>query len=298
MNFNLLQVITNTVLEETDTDTDDSDIFESSSEDISDDSLEPGEIEPGEVISPDLFEQPYGCKHYLRLCSLEAPCCQKVYSCRICHDEEWEADYKKCHQLKRQEVTHIICTICQHRQTVSNNCELCGIQFAIYYCEVCRLYDDIDKGQFHCNKCGMCRIGGVDNFEHCDDCNICMKKETFDDHKCSNMKEAVCPICFGNLGDSVTPVSFLKCGHSIHHNCMLQLLKTSFKCPMCSKAMTDLTAYNMMMDAEVVATQMPADYDDVNVDILCNECQAKSLVKFHIVGHKCPDCGTYNTKKI
>ena len=31
----------------------------------------------------------------------------------------------------------------------------------------CRFYDDdVRKGQFHCDKCGICRVGGRDNFFH------------------------------------------------------------------------------------------------------------------------------------
>jgi hypothetical protein len=31
----------------------------------------------------------------------------------------------------------------------------------------CRFFDDdVRKGQFHCAKCGICRVGGRDNFFH------------------------------------------------------------------------------------------------------------------------------------
>lgn len=28
-----------------------------------------------------------GCKHYQRKCKLEANCCQKIVTCRFCHDD-------------------------------------------------------------------------------------------------------------------------------------------------------------------------------------------------------------------
>ena len=41
---------------------------------------------------------------------------------------------------------------------VANYCCHCGIQFGLYYfCAICNFYDDANKGQFHCEKCGICR---------------------------------------------------------------------------------------------------------------------------------------------
>lgn len=28
-----------------------------------------------------------GCKHYQRKCKLQANCCQKIVTCRFCHDD-------------------------------------------------------------------------------------------------------------------------------------------------------------------------------------------------------------------
>ena len=30
--------------------------------------------------------------------------------------------------------------------------------------------------QFHCDRCGICRVGGADNFFHCDTCGCCYSK--------------------------------------------------------------------------------------------------------------------------
>ena len=46
--------------------------------------------------------------------------------------------------------------VCMYVQ-VSNLCSECDLTFGKYYCEVCHLYDNKDKGQFHCDKCGLCR---------------------------------------------------------------------------------------------------------------------------------------------
>lgn len=43
-----------------------------------------------------------------------------------------------------------------------------------YTCLVCNLFDDEDKDQYHCDGCGICRIGGRTNFFHCEVCNMCL----------------------------------------------------------------------------------------------------------------------------
>lgn len=43
-----------------------------------------------------------------------------------------------------------------------------------YTCLICNLFDDEDKDQYHCEGCGICRIGGRNNFFHCEVCNMCL----------------------------------------------------------------------------------------------------------------------------
>lgn len=33
--------------------------------------------------------------------------------------------------------------------------------------------DDVSKETFHCDECGICRVGGRDNFFHCATCGSC-----------------------------------------------------------------------------------------------------------------------------
>ena len=42
---------------------------------------------------------------------------------------------------------------------------------------------------------------------------------------------------------------------------------------------------------------MPEEYRDMKVNILCNECLARSEVNFHFYGMKCGECGGYNTSR-
>ncbi len=127
--------------------------------------------------------------------------CGNVVKCRLCHDEVFNSatNPKTAHQLDRYKVTTIVCASCSTHQPVSNTCinPDCALTFARYFCPICRLYDDNEKGQWHCEGCGMCRVGGKDNFEHCYTCGFCAPIR---DHTCkakskSNLLDADCPIC-------------------------------------------------------------------------------------------------------
>ncbi|THU50456.1 hypothetical protein C4D60_Mb06t20410 [Musa balbisiana] len=87
------------------------------------------------------------------------------------------------------------------------------------------------------------------------------------------------------LFDSLKETSVLKCGHTIHFECFDEMLKHAqrYSCPVCSKS--------------IAATIMPEDYR-YKVWILCNDCNNVSEVFFHIVGHKCSHCLSYNTRTI
>ncbi|RMX37266.1 hypothetical protein pdam_00024270, partial [Pocillopora damicornis] len=88
-----------------------------------------------------------------------APCCKKYYNCRLCHND------KESHELDRKTVEAIKCLQCDSSQ------------------EICRLFDDTEKGQFHCSGCGICRVGGKENFFHCDRCDMCLGIQLKDSHK-------------------------------------------------------------------------------------------------------------------
>ena len=65
------------------------------------------------------------CEHYVRRCSLVAPCCNKVYVCRHCHNDA------ETHEMDRHAVKELICHECNQQQPVSQTCnnEACGITF-------------------------------------------------------------------------------------------------------------------------------------------------------------------------
>ena len=70
---------------------------------------------------------------------------------------------------------------------------------------MCNLYDDdLSKQQFHCDECGICRVGGRDNFFHCTVCGACYSVELRNNHVCvPNSMQRDCPICYEYLFDSL-----------------------------------------------------------------------------------------------
>ena len=112
----------------------------------------------------------FGCAHYKRNIKLQCSACNRWYTCRFCHDAEED------HMLNRKETKNMLCMLCGCAQPASEACSLCGERGAWYYCDVCKLWDDDpQKSIYHCNDCGICRVGqglGKDFF-HCKVSTIC-----------------------------------------------------------------------------------------------------------------------------
>ena len=157
------------------------------------------------------------CTHYSRKCLIVAPCCNEIFPCRICHDtkhvDDWRLDPEDQHAIDRRAITEIICVACQTRQLASNECSTCAISFAAYYCSVCHLWDDAGdtKGIYHCDGCGICRVGGQQNFIHCNVCNMCIGV-TNTDHACRAGDQGNCPICMESISTSRKPAMWMPCG--------------------------------------------------------------------------------------
>ncbi|XP_074641658.1 RING finger and CHY zinc finger domain-containing protein 1-like [Tubulanus polymorphus] len=235
----------------------------------------------------------FGCEHYKRKCSLVAPCCGRTYPCRICHNDEED------HELDRKHVEEVVCgdEKCKKRQMIQKTCQECGIIFGNYFCSVCRLFDDVDKQQFHCDGCGICRIGGKDNYFHCIKCDVCLHNNLKEKHKCvEKASRNNCPVCLEDLHTSREECSVLPCGHLLHRQCMHNMLKScNFGCAVCGQSMVDMKTVWEQMDDEIESTPMPDEYKDLHVQILCKDCHKESKVLFHVVGLKCKECGSYNS---
>ncbi|PKI41675.1 hypothetical protein CRG98_037928 [Punica granatum] len=218
----------------------------------------------------------YGCEHYRRRCRIRAPCCNQVFTCRHCHNEATSSlsNPKDHHELVRHEVKQVICAVCDTEQEVARVCSNCGVNMGEYFCSICKFYDDeTAKQQFHCDECGICRVGGRENFFHCPTCGSCYTISLRDNHLCvENSMKGHCPVCYEYLFDSVKGTSILKCGHTIHMDCLREMaMQNQYRCPLCSKAAVNMSDNWRMLDDEA---------------------------PFHIFGLKCSHCRSYNTRRI
>ena len=105
-----------------------------------------------------------GCEHYKRNVKLQCSACYRWYTCRFCHDTVED------HSLNRRETKNMLCMPCGTAQPAAEICRNCGEISAWYYCGICKLWDnDPTKRIYHCDDCGICRIGeglGKDYY-HC-----------------------------------------------------------------------------------------------------------------------------------
>ncbi|KAM1751262.1 hypothetical protein ACFX11_009403 [Malus domestica] len=245
----------------------------------------------------------FGCAHYRRRCKIRAPCCDQIFDCRHCHNEaknSLEVDPLDRHDVPRHDVKRIICSLCNKEQDVQQLCIQCGVCMGNYFCSKCKFFDDdVSKKQYHCDECGICRTGGGENFFHCNKCGCCYSNALKDSHNC--VEKAMhhnCPVCFEFLFDTREDITVLRCGHTIHLECVKEMQRHfQYSCPVCSKSFRDMSRVWEKLDEEVAGTLMPLKYLNKMVWILCNDCGEISEVNFHIVGHKCLKCKSYNTRR-
>ncbi|XP_037894532.1 RING finger and CHY zinc finger domain-containing protein 1 isoform X1 [Glossina fuscipes] len=233
-----------------------------------------------------------GCVHYKRFCLFVTPCCKKFYKCRFCHDEN------ESHHFDRKTLTELICAECNARQKVQERCQNCGTLFGKYTCLICNLFDDLDKQQYHCAECGICRIGGRENFFHCKVCNMCLPMQMkTQGHRCiENISRSHCPVCLGDIHTSRIPCHIPYCGHLLHGTCFDQLLEFGhYTCPVCQMSLIDMTTLWEYLDIQAKLIPTPEKYEKERFHIFCNDCHKTSKAKFHFIGLKCCYCGAYNT---
>ncbi|KAK4805084.1 hypothetical protein SAY86_004901 [Trapa natans] len=257
-------------------------------------STEVGEI-PGSIPS---YRDPekliYGCKHYKRNCKLLASCCNKLFTCRHCHDELMD------HTLDRKSITKMMCMECLVIQPVGPTCATAScnnLSMGRYYCRICKIYDNV-REIYHCPYCNLCRLGkglGIDYF-HCMNCNACMAW-SLSSHICrEKCFEDNCPICHEYLFTSSNPVKGLPCGHLMHSKCFQDYTCSHYTCPICSKSLGDMQVYFQMLDTLLAEEKMPEEYLGQIQVILCNDCEKRGSAPFHWLYHKCPYCRSYNTR--
>ncbi|OBT57482.1 hypothetical protein VE04_02248 [Pseudogymnoascus sp. 24MN13] len=240
--------------------------------------------------------QVFGCQHYKRNVKLQCFTCNKWYTCRLCHDAA------ESHTLPRRETKNMLCMICGNAQRAAEICTHCTGRAANYYCDICHLWeDDPNRSIYHCNDCGICRVGmglGKDFF-HCKTCGLCMNISMEMAHKCiERSSDCDCPICHEYMFTSPQTVVFMKCGHTIHKHCYHAHLENSYKCPICQQTIVNMETHFRAIDRAIEAQPMPEQFEDTKAMITCNDCRAKSAVPYHWLGLKCAVCDSYNTIQV
>uniref|UniRef100_A0A7S1XWB5 RING-type domain-containing protein n=1 Tax=Phaeomonas parva TaxID=124430 RepID=A0A7S1XWB5_9STRA len=243
--------------------------------------------------------QQLGCPHYKRKVKLRAPCCDKLVTCRLCHDQACD------HMMNRFAVEEMLCMVCGTLQPVKGICanEKCKHSspeepLSTYYCDVCHLFDDDpDKHIYHCPYCNVCRAGrglGID-YRHCMRCNACVRLNA--EHKClDQVLQGACPICLEEVFRSTRPIKALKCGHVMHKDCYQSYRQQAYTCPICWKSVDDMSEYFTQLDSYISHLPMPTEFLNFRSHILCHDCDTKSWVPFHFAYHKCTNCVSFNTR--
>jgi len=235
-----------------------------------------------------------GCSHYRRNCRIIAPCCQRIFTCRRCHDEQIED-----HKINRYDIQTMVCMFCNTQQPVKQTCENCKKSMASYFCGKCKFFDDDEtKGIWHCEKCGLCRAGGQHNFEHCDLCHMCM---SLGEHEHTERAfESNCPVCNELLSTSTLEAFRPKpCLHPIHIDCFNELCKRGrYSCSICSKTYSDFPMEPVWQEYREMKklNPMPSDYANWKVEVLCNDCQKRTESDYHWIGTECTHCKGWNTR--
>jgi len=277
------------------------------------------------------------CSHYDRKCSIISPCCGMLFGCRICHDEcdalpppflnmlktnsnvnrndESSHDSQPAkrristpssplmeegveHEINRFDIKEIVCRNCHQRQSSKRNkCMKCDVQFGEYHCEICNLWMDSSQQPYHCDDCGLCRVGGQNNFKHCLQCGICVDKSSYAKHNCLTY-EANCPVCLDDLFSSRRICHEMPCGHVIHWDCFTEYSRHDLRCPICKKTTSQkeesLELWNTIAN-EISVSPLHPDTSRV-IDIFCNDCEEYDRQRsWHYLGIQCHNCDSFNT---
>jgi len=203
----------------------------------------------------------------------------------------------------------LVCGVCSTRQSVSSFCTnaSCGTTFGEYTCLKCPFFDDrTERRYFHCDECGLCRVGGAENFFHCKTCEGCFAKSMEGNHTCveRSLKQN-CPVCWEYQFDSVHPNTVLRCGHTIHVHCLQELEANCSgivpTCPICKKSLGDYSRYWEALDREIEQHEVPEEYRGWTARIACNDCgEETNDLPFNLMALKCGNssCGSYNTTRL
>uniref|UniRef100_A0A8B9PIJ5 Ring finger and CHY zinc finger domain containing 1 n=1 Tax=Apteryx owenii TaxID=8824 RepID=A0A8B9PIJ5_APTOW len=224
---------------------------------------------------------------------LQAPCCGKLYACRLCHDGA------EGHRLDRFRVAEVQCARCRRLQKVGTAGAAAAARGPPFRGWGRRRR--VPNGRLlslplpsprraGAAAAGAAELRGLPQplrgilLRHLP--SFRPRQEAVPLRRVRHLQD----IHTSRVGAHVLP-----CGHLLHRTCYEDMLKEGYRCPLCMHSALDMTRYWRQLDDEVAQTPMPTEYQNMMVEILCNDCNARSTVQFHLLGMKCTNCESYNT---
>ena len=58
----------------------------------------------------------------------------------------------------------------------------------------------------------------------------------------------------------------------MHTECLEKYMTNNIACPICKKSIVDPLKIEEQMDTQFALTEMPEEYKDVKIKIMCNDC--------------------------
>lgn len=237
----------------------------------------------------------YECPHYVKKCShFYFSCCQRYDHCHRCHSEHADCT------IKPPEIATIKCDECDCVQEVARACRQCGVEFSRNFCASCKLWSSHEH-IYHCDKCGLCRVGKEEDHFHCDHCNSCFMASSEQTHVCSltPLSSSRCPFCFESVHSSQLTTCILACRHTAHSSCMHRAVKLGeYRCPTCRKSMFDMSNTWDALRYSISMQPMPQELLQSSGElrtVYCNDCEKKNETPYHFLGLECKECGSFNT---
>lgn len=186
------------------------------------------------------------CPHYTHWAISVCRDTSRRVACRLCVPPDTVPPFD------RFRVAQMVCDFCYCCQPagaacVNPECTARGVVHR-YYCATCHLWEHASRTLFHCDACGICRVGAPEQYRHCDACGMCVptrpsrpdwdtrRDPVRDTHHCVGgaAVDNPCPVCYEDLAASVDPATFLACGHAVHVTCLNEWARHGGgACPVC-----------------------------------------------------------------
>ncbi|KAF3011497.1 hypothetical protein E8E14_007559 [Neopestalotiopsis sp. 37M] len=187
---------------------------------------------------------------------------------------------------------------CEHyKRNVKSECSICG---RWYTCRFCHDKVESHKAGEACTGASTTVLTVVSvGWEEGSTCNACLNINFENRHKCiERLLDCDCPICGEYMFNTTRGICHMKCGHTLHKDCWDEHIKHAYKCPICSKSIVNMETQFRRLDIAIETQPMPEKFQDTRAIVSCNDCSAKTTVKYHWLGLKCAVCQSYNTSQV